>query len=225
MAAKTVQLAVTQRSELGSRANKRLRDAGFIPGVVYGHKEQVVSITLPKKELNLHLRKGVHVFNLELSGKNETVLVKEVQFDHLGDEVLHVDFNRVRADERVKVTVPLELKGTPKGEADGGVLTQVIANLEVECLVLEIPEIIRHHVGDMELDSVLHIKDIKLPEGVRVLQDGDQIVATVKEVLEAAAVAAVVEEGAAEPEIIGRKAGEVGEEGAAGEAAAGKEKK
>src|ERR671912_1350795 len=117
MATQSIQLKAEPRSALGSRANKRLRDGGFIPGVLYGHKEAVVPVTLPKKELSTHLSRGAHVFDLSLDGKTEKVLVKEVQYDHLGIEVIHVDFARVSADERVEVTVPLELKGTPAGEA------------------------------------------------------------------------------------------------------------
>src|SRR5205814_5341270 len=105
-----------------------------------------------------HLEHGVHVFDLALDGKSEKVLVKEVQYDHLGLEVLHVDFARVSLDEKVEVTVPLELKGEPKGLAEGGVLTQVISELEVECVVTEIPDVIRHNVSDLGVGDVLHIK-------------------------------------------------------------------
>lgn len=209
--AKTIQLSIKPRSELGSRANKRLRDQGFIPGVIYGHKEAVVPVTLPKRELSHHLAHGAHVFDLAIDGKNEQVLVKDVQYNHLGSEVIHVDFTRVSLDERVTVTVPLELKGTPKGEADGGVLTQVISELEVECLVTEIPDVIRHNISEMGLDDVLHVSDLKVPAGVTIVQDGEQIVATVKEVLEAAP-AEAAEAGGAEPEIIGRKPEEGAEE-------------
>src|SRR5687768_17629017 len=149
--AQTAQITAKPRSELGSRANKRLRDAGMVPGVIYGHKEAVVPVTLPKKEVVGHLAHGTHLFELGLDGKNETVLVKEVQYDHLGLEVLHVDFARVSLDERVEVTVPLELKGEPKGEAEGGVLTQVVAEIVLECLVTEIPDAIRHNVSEMAL--------------------------------------------------------------------------
>ncbi|HSZ55997.1 MAG TPA: 50S ribosomal protein L25 [Tepidisphaeraceae bacterium] len=204
MATQTAQVTARERKELGSRANKRLRDQGFIPGVVYGHKEAVIPVTLPKKELSNHLGHGTHLFDLALEGKSEKVLVKEVQYDHLGLEIIHVDFARVSLDEKVEVTVPLELKGTPKGEEEGGVLQQILSQLEIECLVTDIPEVIRHNVSDMAKDSVLHISDLKLPPGVRVLQDGDLIVATVKEVLEAAPVE-VVEAAATEPEVIGRK--------------------
>ena len=216
--ANTVEVNVKNRKELGSRANKRLRNTGFIPGVIYGHKLAVLPVTLPRKEVATHISKGAHLFSLDLEGQKETCLVKEVQYDHLGIEVLHIDFARVNLNERVKVTVPLELKGTPKGEADGGVLQQILGDLEIECLVTDIPEVIRHNVSDLAKDAVLHIKDLTLPKGVRLLQDPDLIVATVREIAEETAPEAA--EGTAEPEVIGRKAGE--EEAAP---AAGAEKK
>ena len=217
MATQSINIAAEPRSALGSRANKRLRDTGKVPGVVYGHKEAVVPVTLPKKELVNHLNKGAHVFDLSLDGKAENVLVKEVQYDHLGIEVIHVDFARVSADERVEVTVPLELKGEPAGESDGGVLQQIVSELEIECLVTDIPSVIVHNVSEMKLDDVLHIKDIKLPAGVKAMQDEDLVVAQVKTIEEEAPAEAAAE-GAAEPEVIGRKP-EEGEEGAAAPAA------
>src|SRR5438552_16326254 len=205
MAKQSIQLKAEPRSALGSRANKRLRDQGFIPGVVYGHKEAVVPVTLPKKELSTHLSHGAQVFDLSLDGKSQKVLVKDVQFDHLGIEVLHVDFARVSLDERVEVTVPLELKGTPKGEAEGGVLQQIVAELEIECVVTDIPDKITHNVSEMGIDDALHIKNLALPPGSKPLQDADLIVAMVKVIEEEAAAPAPEVEGAAEPEIIGRK--------------------
>ena len=222
--AQTAQITAKPRAELGSRANKRLRDAGLIPGVIYGHKEAVVTITLPKKETVNHLKHGAHVFDLAVEGKSEKCLVKEVQYDHLGIEVLHVDFARVSLDEKVEVTVPIELKGEPKGEKDGGVLQQIISELDVECLVTDIPDKIVHNVSEMALDDVLHIKDLQLPNGVRPLADGEQIVAQVKEIKEEEAAPVAAEGEAAEPEVIGKKP----EEGEAAEGAApaeGAEKK
>ena len=217
MATKSIQISAKPRPELGSRANKRLRDAGLVPGVVYGHKEAVVPVTLPKKELVGHLNHGVHVFDLAVDGKAEKVLVKEVQYDHLGLDVLHVDFARVSLDEKVEVTVPLEFKGTPKGEADGGVLQTLMSDLEVECLVTDIPESIRVNVADLAVDDVIHVKDLTLPAGVRALKDEDVIVATVTVIAETTEPEAVTGE-SAEPELIGRKpAEEGGEEAAAAE--------
>jgi large subunit ribosomal protein L25 len=221
MATQTAQVTVKPRSELGSRANKRLRDAGLLPGVIYGHKEAVVPVTLPKKEVVGHLNHGAHVFDLALDGKSEKALVKEVQYDHLGADVIHVDFARVSLDEKVEVTVSIELKGEPK-ETEEGVLQQIINELEVECLVTEIPDVIRVNVSEMKLNDVIHIKDLELPAGVTTKQDPDLIVVTLKEVKEEE-VAAPAVEGEAEPEVIGKKK----EEGAEGEeaAAAPEEKK
>jgi large subunit ribosomal protein L25 len=219
MATQTAQIAVKTRAELGTRANKRLRGTGFIPGVIYGHKEAVVPVTLPKKDVENHLHHGAHLFDLSIDGKSEKVLVKEVQYDHLGIDVIHVDFARVSLDERVDVTIAIELKGEPK--ADGDVpasLTQVLNELELECLVTEIPDVIRVNVSEMKLDDVLHIKDLKLPPGVKCTQDEDLIVVTFKEIKEEEAAA---EGESAEPEVIGRKP----EEGEAAEGAAAEEKK
>src|SRR5271154_1978558 len=171
MATQTAQVTAQPRNELGSRANKRLRDAGFVPGVIYGHKEAVVPVTLPKRELVGHLNHGAHLFDVTVEGKSEKVLVKEVQYDHLGLEVLHVDFARVSLDEKVKVIVPLELRGKPKGEAEGGKLAQLIADIEVECLVTDIPAFIRHDVSELVLNSTLHVSELKVPANVRVLID------------------------------------------------------
>ena len=202
--AQTIEIKAQARSEMGSRANKRLRTQGLLPGVIYGHKQAVLPVTLPRKELANHIHHGAHLFSLALDGQSETVLVKEVQYDHLGMEILHVDFARVDLNERVTVTVPLELKGEPKGEAEGGVLQQIISDLEIECLVTDIPNVIRQNVSDMGLDSVLHVKDLQLPANVRAILDGEVIVATVKEIVEQAATP--VEGESAEPEVIGRKA-------------------
>lgn len=202
--ASSVSVTAKPRAELGSRANKRLRDQGLVPGVIYGHKEAVVPVTLPKKEIAGHLNHGAHLFSVSLDGKSENVLVKEVQYDHLGIEILHVDFARVSLDEKVEVTVPLELKGTPAGEAEGGVLQQIVSELEIECLVTDIPNAIVHNVSDMKVDDVLHIKELKLPAGVRALQDEDLVVAQVKTIEEETTAAA--EGDTAEPEVIGRKA-------------------
>lgn len=206
--AQTVQIQAQPRQQLGSRANRRLRETGALPGVIYGHKEAVVPVVLPRKELTNHLRHGAHVFDLALDGRSEKVLVKEVQYDHLGKEIIHVDFARVSLDERVEVTVALELKGEPIGEKEGGVLQQVITELEIECLVTEIPDVITHDISELALDQEVRIRDLKLPAGVKVLQDEDLVVCSVHTVKEE--VTAETTEGAAEPEVIGAKKDEEG---------------
>jgi large subunit ribosomal protein L25 len=217
MATKIEKVPVHKRDELGSRANKRLRDRGELPGVIYGHKEAVVPIKMNRKQVVTHLNKGVHLFELSLDGRAENVLIKDVQYDALGIDVLHVDFTRVDLNERVTLTLALELKGEPRGEKEGAVLQQVMSELEVECLVTEIPERIVQDVSHMEKDSVLHVSDLKLPPGVKVLNDPEQIVAQVREIREEVAAPVAAEEGAAEPEVIGRKKEEEGADAAAAE--------
>ncbi len=201
--AKSAQIQAQPRQQLGTRANRRLRQTGVLPGVIYGHKEAIVPITVPSKQLAGALEHGAHLFDLNLGDKSEKVLVKEVQYDHLGKDIIHVDFARVSLDERVEVTVAIELKGEPVGEKEGGVLQQIMNEIEVECLVTEIPDMIVVDVSELKLDDEIRVKDLKLPAGVKTTADEDQVVCschTVQEEVESAT------EGTAEPEVIGKVA-------------------
>jgi large subunit ribosomal protein L25 len=189
---------------MGTRANRRLRNTGLIPVVVYGHHQDVLPLQVNRKEMVRHIEHGTHVFNLDLAGKSESVLIKDVQFDALGKDLLHVDFARVDLNERVTVTVGIELKGDPKGEKEGGVLQQILNEIEIECVVTEIPSVIEVDVSDMAKDSSLYVSDLKLPAGATVLTDAEQIVCKVEEIEEQSEEPEV--EGAAEPEVIGAKA-------------------
>src|SRR5690606_3493849 len=152
------------------------------------------------------LAHGAHVFDLDLDGRSEKVLIKEVQYDHLGKEIIHVDFARVSLDERVKVTVALELKGEAPGEKEGGIVQQILSELEIECLVTEIPGLIVVDVSELKLDDEIRVKDLKLAAGIRSLVDEDQVVVSCQTVREEVETEAA--EGADEPEVIGRKADE-----------------
>ena len=209
--AESVLLVSKPRETQGTHAARRRRREGLIPAVVYGHKEAVLSIALAKDDLLKALRHGVRVVDLQTAGKQEKALIREVQYDHLGHEVLHVDFARVSADERITIQVPIELRGIAPGATAGGLLDQPLHTLEVECLALSVPESIRVNISELQIDGMIHVRDLKLPEGVKAMADPDAIVVHVTAPLvEAAApVAAPVE--TAEPEVIGRKAVE-GEE-------------
>src|SRR5262249_46029352 len=152
------------------------------------------------------LRHGARAVEVQYQGKKEQALIQEVQYDHLGMEALHVDFKRVSADERVVVPVRLELRGHAPGVTAGGVLDQPMHNLSVECLALSWPESIRVNIGELQIGSVIHVRDLTLPPGVKAMADPDAVVLQVKEPLvEAAPVAVAAPEGAApaEPEVIG----------------------
>lgn len=205
------------RKAAGSRAAARLRRAGKLPAVVYGHQEAPLAVALDNHEMEKHLSHGAHVLQLDLGGRNQPVLIKDAQYDHLGMALLHVDLTRVDLNEKVKVRVPLELRGTPKGVAEGGVLRQDLGDLEVECLATNIPEKVRIDVSEMALDAVLYVKDLKLDAGLTAAGDLDAVVATCRvPVVKTEEPAAAPAEGAsAEPEVIAKgKVEEAPEEGA-----------
>ena len=211
------------RKAAGSRAADRLRRSGKLPGVVYGHKQDSVAVALDRHDMERHMSHGAHLLQVEMSGKLQPCLVKEAQYDHLGATLVHVDLARVDLNERVKVMVPIELRGTPKGVSEGGVLNLELPDIEIECIVAKIPERIRVEVGNLALNSVLYVKDVKLEAGMTAVSDPEKVVATVRPPqvhAEAAVPGAAPAEGATEPEVIAK--GKVEEEG---EAAASAEKK
>jgi len=206
--AEVLKLVTQPREGRGSQRAKRLRQKGLVPAVVYGHKKGTVAIALPGEELFKAVRAGAHIVNLQTGSETQTALIKETQWDHLGKELLHVDFARVSADERVTVSVPLEIRGTALGIAQGGVLDQPLHALRVECPVVSIPASIRVNVGELQMDQAIHVRDIVLPEGVKAMDDPEVIVVHVTaKAIEPEPVAAAVPVAGetAEPEVITRK--------------------
>ncbi len=204
-------------------ANERLRRRGLIPAVIYGHGQKPETVAVSQHDLELVLGHAVHVVQLDLQGQEKQYLIKDVQYDHLQKDLVHVDLMRVEAHERVAVKVRVELKGEPQGVHEGGELVQLITDLEIECPLLAIPGAITHNVKELGLDQNLHVRDLVLPPDVTALHEPDEIVAVVRtkkglleEAVPAAAVAEGAEAAAAEPEVIGKRAKEE-EPGAGGE--------
>jgi large subunit ribosomal protein L25 len=178
----------------------------LLPAIIYGHGEAPEAVSLPAHEVEVALAHGVRTVQLQLGGRKGQYLIKEVQYDHLGDEPIHLDLARVHLDERVTVRVGIELRGTPKGVSEGGILDQHLADIEVECLVTEIPETLHPIVTELALGESLLVKDLALPDGVIAQADPEERVATVR-IVAAAPEPEEAEEAAeeeAEPEIIGR---------------------
>ncbi|HLJ11937.1 MAG TPA: 50S ribosomal protein L25 [Planctomycetaceae bacterium] len=219
----TGKLAVKRRIEHGSRECRRLRDSGFVPGNVYGHKQETIPLTVAAAELEPLVRGGARVLDVELEGKLEKVLFREVQWDYLGRQVVHFDLLRVDPNETLTLEVKVELKGTAPGAVGGGVLDHTLRTLTVECLAIQIPDSIPVKISALEIGQALHVRDLEIPPNTKVLNNPDAVVVRVAQPgaeLEIAP-AAVGEEGPAQPEVIGRKAAEAEEEG---EAEADKEK-
>lgn len=207
--AEATTLTVKRRQEHGKRRVRRMRQQGAVPAVIYGHKEETISLTVDNDAIRSIIRHGVRVVDVQIDGKTEKCLIREVQWDAIGKEVVHIDLTRVSADERIRVTVPVTLRGTAPGTNAGGVLDQPMHELEIECLALDMPDAIRVNVHELQLEQAIHLKDIVLPAGVKAFGDPEAVVVQcVKPLEEAPAAPAEVVEGPAEPEVIGRKVGE-----------------
>ena len=196
-------LKATRRDALGKKPARRERAAGQIPAVVYGHGEAPESISLNAHDALLELQHGARVLEVELGGKRAQLLVKDVQYDHLGTHPIHLDLMRVDLTEKVRIKIGIELRGTPAGIAAGGVLENPTAEVEVECVVTQIPDAIPASVKHLNIGDVLLAKDLQLPPGVVLITDPDERIAAVRVLAEEAAPAATGEE-PIQPEVIGR---------------------
>jgi large subunit ribosomal protein L25 len=204
------------RNETGKNPNRRLRQTGLIPGVLYGRQKQAVLIAVPPKQVAqvLHSPAGTStLFDLEYEGARHKVILKEFQAEPARGELLHADFFEVALDKPIQVKVHIELTGTPVGvKTQGGLLDFVTRELDVECLPLDIPERLVVDVTPLEIGKHLRVSDLEIPPKVKVLTDPGVVVVHVvvrREEEEAAAPAAeaVAAEGAeaapaAEPEVI-----------------------
>ncbi len=211
-------LKAQARERTGSRYCKRIRESGGLPAVVYGHGRDPVSITLNAKDAIKHITKGEKVFELTLEGSDarQHVLVKDLQFDYLGTNIVHADFARIELTDRINVSVPLRLVGDAPGlKTAGAIMTHPVTQLELNCLVTNLPSFIEVDVSGLEAGSVIHAGEVKLPKDtMKLLSDTDGVVAHV--VVQAEAPAEEGEEAqvsgdATEPEVMGEKKDDEGE--------------
>jgi len=219
-----IQLSVKTRNQFGKEKIKKLRNHDLIPGVIYGGKRKSTPIEVDRKILERIRRQhhGEIVFALEvLDGDKKSsrchAMVREEQHHPTSDKIMHVDFIRISLTEKIEAHVPIEVKGEPVGvKKDGGSLEHIIWELSVTCLPTQIPEKIVVDVTPLEIDQVIHVRDIVLPEGVVANQEPDAIVLSVtpphrEEIPEPTA------EEPGEPELIKEKKAEKAEEEEAAE--------
>jgi large subunit ribosomal protein L25 len=199
---KALSLEAQIRDGKGSKAAAAVRRQGRIPAIVYGHKETPVSISLDAHDFVEGLRHGHRLLDVAVSGKSEKMIIKDLQYDHLGRTILHADLMRVDVTERIKVDVSLELKGIPKGTQEGGVLESHMDHVEVECLAVDIPEAIIVSVKELDVGQSIYARDVKLPEGVKLMSLPDIIVATCRVLAEVKTTEQVEAETPIAPEVI-----------------------
>jgi large subunit ribosomal protein L25 len=177
-------LEVDARPERGTRATRRLRREGFVPGVVYGGRgqEDAVSFKVNARTLRQVLVDGSALIDLQVDGKKLPVIVKDRQLDPVRDELIHIDLLEVRLDEKIQTQVGVQIEGIEEapGVKEGGVLEHVTHQLNIEALPTAIPEAIVVDVSGMEIAATMHLSEITAPEGVEFLDDPEEtILATV----------------------------------------------
>jgi len=176
-----IKLNAEIRDKVGSANSRRIRRTGFIPGVLYGKDEQPIHLKVSVANLHNIISEGENVLiNLIVEDKEKTVMVKEVQRDPVQENIVHVDFYKVSLQEKVTIKVPIETTGEAKGVKEkGGVLEQILRELEVECLPNDIPEKITLDVSELDIGHSFTVEKLKIQPGVEVLTPIDSTVVTV----------------------------------------------
>jgi len=212
------EITAQPRQARGSVACRRLRRQGLVPAVLYGHGGENIALSLDRREIEKQLAAHNLILNVRWDESSENVQVKELQYDNLGDHVIHVDLVRISMSEVITVAVPVEVQGEPRGVTDeGGVLETQMFEIEVECLPTAIPDAIRVDVAELGLHDALTVGDLAFPEGVRPTAEPETPVVVVTPPTQEIEEEAEVAEAAAEPEVIGRPAEEGEGETEAGE--------
>lgn len=174
------ELTAQVRDTLGKAAARRMRHTGVIPGVIYGGGKAPQSITLPHDAVLHALAEEAfhsHILDIKLdNGQAEKVVLKDVQRHAYKEKVAHVDFMRVNAKEKLTMRIPLHFIGeeAAPGVALGGVVSKLMADVEVKCLPAQLPEFIEVDISKLDIDHALHLTDLKLPKGVELAHAADE---------------------------------------------------
>lgn len=181
-----IEIGAAKREAQGTGASRRLRRAGRVPGIVYGGGETPVMIELDHNELFQGLRKEAFhasILTLNVDGQKQQVLLRAVNMHPYKTQVQHIDFQRVRADEKIHMKVPLHFVGaevSPAVKLSGALVSHVISELDVSCLPADLPEFIEVDLSKIELGDTIHVRDLTLPKGVEAVlsRDENPVVAT-----------------------------------------------
>ena len=200
---KTLLLKAEIREHTGSKTVRKIRKQGKIPAIMYGHKEEPVAILLDGHNFVEGLHHGHRLIDIQLGKKKEKTIVKELQYDHLGKNIIHADLMRVDVSEKIRVTVPIELKGIAVGTHEGGIVEEHTDHLEIECKATDIPETIVVSIKDVHVGSTLHAGEIELPDGINLISPPDTLLVTCHLVAAAKTTEELEEETPVAPEVIG----------------------
>lgn len=209
-----VDIVVQKRDVTGSRASRRMRKAGLIPGVLYGHGKDAVLIAVEPHLLReaLSTEAGTHaVLNVTFEGqkRGHKAIVKEMTLDRVKSTVIHVDLQEIRLDETIETTVAVRFEGESVGVKAGGMLEEAVREVSVKGVVTAIPEHLVMDITALEVGSTLKVADLEVPEGIEVLDDPEAVLCSVlapRKAVEAEEGEEAPEaEAGAEPELVGKK--------------------
>ncbi|HEX7286469.1 MAG TPA: 50S ribosomal protein L25 [Candidatus Angelobacter sp.] len=219
----TVEAQTRPDSSRGKNEARRLRASGRIPATVYGAKKQTLAVSVDPKQISriLHSESGHNtIFDLKVGGENSKVMIVDWQYDPMKDTLLHIDLKRIAMDEKMRVSVPIHLVGEAAGvKTQGGILDQILREVEIECLPGDIPSHIDADVTELVFGTVLRVSGLPHSDKVKFITDENQAVAHITSVKEEAAptpeaAAEAAAAAPAEPEVIKKGKQEVPEEGA-----------
>jgi large subunit ribosomal protein L25 len=203
--AETIMLKAETRDSVGSKHAKQLRRKGMLPAIIYGHQQEPLPVALNLHDFTESLHHGHRIFDVKLGKKKETLLVKDIQYDHLGKYVIHADLVRVDLTEMVKVTVPIEQRGTSKGSHESGMIDELLDHLEIECRVSDIPDVLPISVKEVGVGDSVHARDVELPEGAKLVTDPNALVLHCHLITKVKTTEELEEEMPAAPEVISEK--------------------
>lgn len=197
-------LETEARTKFGTRYTKRVREAGRIPAVIYGHKQDPQHVSLHGKTFTELLHEEVHIIDIKIDGKSEHTLLKAVQWNTFGTEVLHVDLERVDLSETIEIEIEVQLIGEPAAlKKAGTVLDHPLQSVEVSCRADSIPSHLEHNISALGEDDQVTVADLVAPEGVKILTDPDLLVCQLS-VVKVQEEEETDTEAAATPEVIGK---------------------
>jgi len=208
-------LKVEKREATGKGVARKLRASGLVPGVVYGKNIESQSIIIDPQDL-LNRLSGNAIFDLDIAGVGkDTVMVKEVQKDPITGAIKHIDFLHISMDEKITVSVSIVLLGDAPGIKEGGVLQQMLREIEVECLPLDIPEKIEVDISGLEIGDSVSVSEIEVGDNFEIITPLEEVIVTVilpTEIVEDEDEEGEEEEEFVEPEVIGEESEEEAEE-------------
>jgi large subunit ribosomal protein L25 len=169
-------LPAERREGSGTKAMRKLRASGELPGVLYGKGAENVNLKLKTAAVEKLIHAAAHVVELDIAGDKQHALMRGLQRDSFGNELQHIDFLRISLDEKIKLSLPLRFLGTPKGAAHGGVLEIMHSDIHVLCPAASVPRYLEVEVTHLDVTDAVRFKEVKLPEGAELLHNPEGVV-------------------------------------------------